>query len=240
MPGLLAHPFSFLLHPFLTLPALAQLDLLQPPPTLPSLPDPPRVAHALLENPIPAVLLAVALGLGAYAVCARLDRRRLGLLGAAAGLGLGVIVLAVAALVETGRERVRTATRGLVAAVATADSDALDGMLADDARMYLKGAPGGWRKDQIIDWVERYLGPGSAYAIESHRVDEVQAEVKPNGQFARTRATVLVIPEQNAPTRCICMLSWQLVGERWVVVEIEPLWVQGWGEVSEGAMRERW
>ena len=67
-----------------------------------------------------------------------------------------------------------------------------------------------------------------------------EAEVKPNGQVGRTRATVLVGHEQNAPTRCSCMLAWQLVGERWVVVEIEPLWVQGWGEVSEGAMRERW
>ena len=68
----------------------------------------------------------------------------------------------------------------------------------------------------------------------------MQAEVKPTGRFARPRSTVLVTPERNAPPRCICMLSWQLVGERWVVVEIEPLWVQGWGEVSEGAMRERW
>jgi len=226
-----------------TLPLLAQLDILQPPPTLPSLPDPPVLQHALLENPIPPVILAVALGLAAYAVAARFNRRRAGLMGAAIGLALGGAVLALSVLVRTDRERVQARTRELVAAVATADTVALDTILADDARLYPKGATMGRDKDEIIAWVERYLAPGGLYAVESHSVREVQAEIRPNGKTARTRATVVITPTDGSPTRFLCMLAWEesSPGE-WRLIEIDPLWLQGWGEISEAAMRTtpRW
>lgn len=234
--GRWAHLLPALLAPT----ALAQLELLQPPPTLRSLPEPPMLEHALLENPIPAVLLLVALGLGSYAVCVRLGKRRAGGLGAGVGLGLAALLVGIATLVQTERERVKAVTNELVGAVATADGVALDRLLADDARLYVQGSPAGWPRERIIEWIDKYLAPGSLYGVESHRVDQVQAEVKPSGGFARTRASVLVTPEQSPPTRCICMLSWELMDGEWIAVEIEPLWLQGWGEVSNSAMRERW
>lgn len=234
-PGRLA----FLLLPLLASPALAQLDILQPPPSLPSLPEPPAIGHALLENPIPVVILAVALGLAAYAVCARLGRRRTGLIGMGVGLGLGALVLVVSMAVQTGREQVKARTIELVDAVAGADDAALGRLLSEDVRLFARNASAGEPKGQIISWIDTSLSPGSMYEVESHRIDEVQAEVKPSGQFARTRATVTVTPARAPPTRCICMLSWQKVDGEWVAVEVQPLWLQGWGEVSDKMLRTR-
>ncbi|HZW09622.1 MAG TPA: hypothetical protein VFF69_06945, partial [Phycisphaerales bacterium] len=144
--------------------ATAQLDILQPPPTVPSLPGPPSLQHALLENPIPPVIVAVALALAAYAIASRLGRRRLGLaLIAAAGLvGVGAVALSLA--VKTDRERIIEHTRSLIAAVAAADTPALDRALDPDAMLAMRGGANGWRKGRILEWVETYLAPSSPYA----------------------------------------------------------------------------
>lgn len=222
---------------------LGQIELLTPPPTLPSLADPPALQHALLENPVPPVILMVALGLAAYAIASRLGRPRAGLLGAGLGLLLGGAAVLTSVLVETTRERLTARTAELVGAVAGADGRALDGLLADDVRMYVRGEGSGWAKGRIVEWVERYLAPGSIYAVGAHRVTETQAEVGTSGRIGRTRATVRVEPEQGGPTLFLCMLTWQEVSAgEWVVIEIDPLWVQGYGEISGRTLREtpRW
>jgi hypothetical protein len=224
-------------------PALAQLDILQPPPSLPGLPDPPFLSHALFENPIPPVILSIALGLAAYAIATRLNRRRLGVLAAGVGLALGAVVVLIATLVETKRERVQAQTRSLVAAVAKADTTALDRMLAADARLFVTGFQAGWTKDQILAWIEKYLGPGSVYAVADHRTGEIQAEIGPSGRVARTRATVAITPTEGGPSRFICMVQWQeTTPGQWTAIEIDPLWVQGYGVITDTTMRDtpRW
>ena len=225
------------------LPASAQLDILQPPPSLPGLPDPAFLPHALFENPIPPVILSIALGLAAYAIATRLNRRRLGVLAAAVGLSLGAAVVLVATLVETKRERVQAQTRSLVAAVAEADTAALDRMLADDAMLFYKGSQAGLTKDAILAWVGEHLGPGSLYAVTDHRTGEIQAEIGPSGRVARTRATVAVTPTEGGPSRFICMIQWQeTTPGRRTAIEIDPLWIQGYGEITAATMRDtpRW
>ncbi|VAX41674.1 hypothetical protein MNBD_PLANCTO03-701 [hydrothermal vent metagenome] len=225
------------------LPVLAQLDILTPPPSLPSLPDPPMLSHALFENPIPLVILVVALGLAAYTIAARLDRRRIGLaaIGVAAVLGVGLVALSRA--IETDRERVQAQTRALVAAVAEADGGALDRMLSPDARLYARSTSSGWDKGAIIDWIETTLGPGGVYEVEAHHVREVQAEIGPSGRIARTRARVTVTPVESSPLGFVCMMTWQETeADEWRLLDIEPLWLQGWGEISQQTMRDtpRW
>ena len=234
----MAHQPSTLLPPF-----LAQLDILTPPPSLPSLPDPSMLSHALFENPIPLVILAVALGLAAYALAARLDRRRVGLaaVGVAAVLGVGLVALS--RTIQTDRERVQTQTWALVAAVAEADGGVLDRMLSPDARLYARGTSSGWDKGAIINWIETTLGPGGVYEIEAHRVREVQAEIGPSGRIARTRARVTVTPVESSPLGFVCMMTWhETEAGEWRLIEIEPLWLQGWGEISQQTMRKtpRW
>lgn len=231
----------------LATPALAQLDILTPPPTLPSLSGPPALQHALFENPIPLVILAVALGLAAYAITSRLDRRKIGLaaVGAAAVLGAALVMLSQA--VTTDRERVIAQTRVFVTAVAEADAAELDRVLAPDARLFVTGTGSGWRKGAILNWVETNLGPRSVYEIEGHSIREIQAEIGPSGRIARTRARVVVTPADSSPMGFICMLTWQQTdvesnAEAWSLIEIEPLWLQGWGDISDRNMREtpRW
>lgn len=219
--------------------ASAQLDILQPPPNLPSLPEPPALSHALFENPIPAVILSIALGLAAHAIASRLGRRRLGLLGTGAGVVLGAIVLLVSTLVVTKRERVQAKTRELVEAVAAADRPALDRLLADDARLSVTGLTRAWRKDGILAWIGANLAPGGLYAVDHHRIGEIQAEIGPSGRVAHTRATVAVTPTHNIPTRFVCRMTWQEVAPGdWTLIEIDPLWLQGYGEITHAALRE--
>lgn len=226
--------------------AAAQLDILQPPPSVPSLPDPPALQHALFENPIPPIIAAIALALAAYAIANRLGRRRLGLLLAAAACVPGLATVALSLAVKTDRERIAQLTRSLVAAVANADADALDQAIADDALLMMRGAGRGWSKDRVIDWVAAYLDPSSLYALEEHRVTELQAEIEPNGQLGRTRASITLTPANaGSTTRFICMITWRKEppgsAQPWTAVEIEPLWLQGWGEINAADLdRTRW
>lgn len=218
--------------------ARAQLEILQPPPSLPSLPEPPTLQHLLLESPIPVAIAAIALVLGAYAVINRLGRPGLARL-AAATLALvagGLVALSLA--VKTTRERVIDQTRALVAAVADARIDDLDTSLDDEVRLFVRGSGSGWTKPRILGWVDQFLAPGHSYAVEKHHVSEIQAEIGPSGQTARARADVSITPAGDAlPTRFVCMLTWRkdAAGE-WKLVQIDPLWLQGWGVITDGDM----
>lgn len=220
-------------------PAAAQLDMLQPPPSLPSLPQPPAIQHALLENPIPLVIGALALGLGAYALASRLGKRRLGVLSGLGAFALGLVAVGVSLAVETNRERVIERTTRLVAAVAAADLPALDRLLDSEVRLVLPGAGAGRTKADIMAWVERSLSPSSPYALQEHRVNEVQAEINRGERTGSTRALVTLTPaNQGLPSRFVCMLDWRkdAAGD-WLVVDIEPLWLQGWGEITANDLR---
>ncbi|MDQ7013136.1 MAG: hypothetical protein Q9O74_04485 [Planctomycetota bacterium] len=218
--------------------ALAQLELFQPPPDLPGLADPPLVQHALFENPVPLVILALLVALAAYAVAARLDRRKVGLGVAGGAILLGAAGVLLAGLVQTDRESVRQRTRETIAAIAEADTRTLDTIFDPGVRLYYNGLNVGWNSGRILSFVETYLLPGRQYQLESHRVRDVQSQIGPGKYTARTRATVVVTPVgTGAPTQVICLMTWRQAPDRsgpesWTLTEIQPLWVQGFGEIT--------
>lgn len=225
-------------------PALAQLDILQPPPDLPGLADPPLLQHVLLENPVPGAIVAILAALLALWIAARAGRTRLGLLVAAVAMLLGVACVALAALVKTDREVVIARTGEVVAAVAEADAAALDQLLHPDARVFVRGSGSGFDRSWVLGLVRTVLTRPSPYAVEEHRLSDVQAEIGPGGVTARSRATVVVDSSQWSPTPVICMLTWRrdpdVPGPRgWTVNQIEPLWVQGLG-IPDARDMPRW
>jgi hypothetical protein len=169
-----------------------------------------------------------------YAIASRRGKRGVGIRLAAGASLLGLCAIALSLAIKTDRERIEQATVRLVAAVAEADVRTLDVLLADDVRLVLPGAGSGRTKPEITDWVERFLSSSSLYALEDHDVGEVQAETGPARGMGRTRAIVTVTPAAGTPpTRFVCLLTWRRESEEtWSVIEIEPLWLQGWGEIT--------
>jgi len=222
--------------------ALAQLELLQPPPDLPGLANPPILQHALFENPVPLVIFALLVALAAYAIAARLDRRKVGLGVAGGAILLGATGVLLASLVQTDREAVQQRTRETVAAIAEADTRTLDTIFDPGVRLYYTGLNVGWNEGRILRFVDTYLLPGSQYQLESHRVRDIQSQIGPGEFTARTRATVVVTPVgTGAPTQVICLMSWRQDPDRsgpasWTLTEIQPLWVQGFGEITSRRM----
>lgn len=222
--------------------ARAQLDILQPPPDLPGLADPPFLHHALFENPIPLVIASVLIALLAHAVAARIDRRRAGLLVSAAALLLGVAGLLVATLVQTDREAVEERTRQTVAAVAEADSAALTSIFDPEVRLFYSGSRAGWDRGRILGFIDTYLLPRQRYEVDHHSISGIQTQLGPGRFTARSRARVSVTPVgDRAPTSVICLMTWRQDPdasgpESWTLTEIQPLWVQGIGEIDSRVM----
>ncbi len=218
--------------------AVAQLELLHPPPDLPGLADPPMLRYALLENPVPLVIVAMLIALAGYAIAARLDRRKAGLGVAGVAILLGAAGVLLASLVQTDREAVQQRTRETIAAIAEADTGTLHRIFDPDVRLYYTGLNVGWNAGRILSFVDSYLLPGSQYRVESHRVRGIQSQLGPSRFTARTRATVVVTPVGTAtPTQVICLMSWRQAPdssgpESWTLTEIQPLWVQGFGEIT--------
>ncbi len=220
----------------LTAGAIAQTDVISPPPTLPSLADPPFLSEALLfESPWPLMAVFAAISLLLAVVIAKRGRMGLAALVAADALVVPAVLFAIATSVETDRERVRGASRELVEAVATADASALSDLLSERTHLALSRLPEVRDKAGIVSWV------GSAmrgdYAVEKYTITELQAEQGPESNIAKTRVSVRVVPERTKRnTGFICMLTWgrERDGDEdvWRVIRIEPLWVQGYGELQ--------
>lgn len=220
----------------------AQLDILQPPPDLPGLADPPFLHHALFENPVPLVIVSVLIALLAHAVAARLDRRKQGLIASAAALLLGVAGFAVATLVQTDREAVEERTRQTVDAVAEADTPTLAAIFDPEVRLYFSGSRAGWDSGRILGFIDTYLLPRQRYEVETHSISGIQTQLGPGRFTARSRARVSVTPVgDRAPTSVICLMTWrqdpEVSGpEGWTLTEIQPLWAQGIGEIDSRVM----
>ncbi|MFG0260766.1 MAG: hypothetical protein ACF8LK_10505 [Phycisphaerales bacterium JB041] len=220
----------------------AQLDILQPPPDLPELADPPFLHHALFENPVPLVIAAVLVALLAHAVATRADRRRAGLMVSVGALLLGVVGFVVATVVQTDREAVEERTRETVAAVADADTGTLAAIFDPEVRLYYSGSRAGWDRGRILGFVETYLLPRQRYEVESHSISGIQTQLGPGRFTARSRARVSVTPVgDRAPTSVICLMTWRQDPEAsgpdaWTLTEIQPLWVQGIGEIDGRVM----
>lgn len=199
----------------------AQIPQQTPPPPLPSAPMADRL---LLENPVPAVLVALAAGFLAMWLLRRAGRRRLALAAAGAGIALAAVAFLVGRMIETPREALKDRTRALVEAAAEVDTAALDDLLDRSVRVRLTG--GGIRlgeldKGGVIARAEDYMS--GAYAVESWSVPTLQAAAD-GPEVGRTQLRVVVTPEATRfPTGSWWAIDWELIDGKWRAVEIELL-----------------
>jgi len=165
--------------------------------------------------------VAIALGAIAYYALAKAERARLGLI---AGLALALVgfgVLIVGRTVTTTRELLRERTAALIDAAATADRQALTGLLHPDVRVRTRFGSGQGR-DQVIALSQRASGFINAQSVKRSAVD-------PRGsQVARTMVT-LRVDADSLPRLSQWSFDWQrqTADAPWVVVNIEPIWIQG-------------
>ena len=179
------------------------------------------MTHLLFERPWPLAIALLVLGAAAWLTLRRLRRQKQAWAVAGTAAVLATAPMVLAALVTTERERLQGRTAKLVSAIATADTAALDGLLADDARVFFFQAPTGWDKAQVLSWIDTRLA-GGVYAVERHEIAGVQAALGPTPGIARTRASVRVTPAADRVRRgFICMLTWREDPDGWRVVRIE-------------------
>lgn len=202
------------------------------PPSLPSLPRPPIIPHLLFESPLPLSIAILAAGVIAAIAFRRRARSKRGGMILVVSLLVAGAALALGWLVETPRESVIERTRLLVDAVARADADALDDLLAPDCLVTFDRAPDGWTKPETIDWITDNLR--GRYTVSRHEVTGVQARIGPQRGLARTRPSVRVTPDITArPHGFVCLVTWREDPDgSWKALRIEPLWLQGYGDLT--------
>jgi uncharacterized protein (DUF2236 family) len=198
------------------------------------LPPPPILEGLLDGQPWLVSGLLVLVGGGAWWFLRPTRHARAGA-AAGAGLALAAALLQVlAAAVTTDRERVRRATRELVAAAAAGDRGALDPLLAPGARAFSsfqvpeQAVPAqGLDKAQILERLPRVV---EAYQVRAARVLEVQAQAN-TPSVAVTQARVSV--RAGASYYEVPYTSWWRIGWQkdqsgeWRAATIEPLELPG-------------
>jgi hypothetical protein len=197
-------------------------------PDVPALPKPPAFERFVFEQPLlPAVALAV-LGVVVLVALRNAGKGKAGL-GVCAGLVVGAAgLLAAGAMVETDRERLLAAQDAVVAAVADADTGALETLLADDVRLRaprLRLIRSGLGKPGILTTVRTTTG--GAYPVRDFGIIERQGVLDgPNA--ARTQIHLRVESEAAGGTFAWFRLAWRRdAGGAWRVLEIEPLFLSG-------------
>jgi hypothetical protein len=194
-----------------------------------SLPDPPFLAGLMDGQPwlISAILLL--LGGSIWFMLRNQGKPRPGAL-ALLILALLAIGLQVAAmLVTTDRERLTAATEELVRSTATAQTGAVERLLASDVRLIAERdrlgpfaiSSSGWDKDEILAQVNRTLG--GAYRLKEYAILQTQAEQR-GPTSGRTQVRVRVVPEAYpAPTLSWWRIEWRKESGDWKAVLIQPL-----------------
>jgi hypothetical protein len=179
---------------------LAQLSLLEPK-APPPLPDPPALAHYLLESPL--LVISVLLIAAVVTYMALSSKKPARARQAGAGLiALALCVWAVAFFVETPREQAISLTKQLVTDVASGNTKGVDAALASKATLYTDARPDGQSKDFILSKVDTFFGPKGLYPIQDHALLEAQAYIA-TPSLAQVQMKVRVTPKDGIPT-----LSW--------------------------------
>ncbi len=201
--------------------ALAQLSVLEPK-VPPPLPDPPALAHYLLESPL--IVISVLLAAAVVAHMAMSSRKPVRARQVGAGLiALALCVWAVAFFVETPREKAISLTKQLVADVASGNTKGVDAALAPKAALYTDLRPEGQPKDFILSKVDMFFGPKGLYPIQDHALLEAQAYIA-TPSLAQVQMKVRVTSKDGFPT----LSWWQLdmapkPGAGWEVTGIKYL-----------------
>jgi hypothetical protein len=182
-------------------PALAQTNPIEPKTPAP-LPDPPWLAHHLLESPLLIEVILLAGAFVCYAALNAAGKAKLARRGLAVLLVLAVAVWALAALVKTDRERAMEATKHLVGDVADGNTRSVDDALAPGAAVYSDQYPQGQPKTVILDKVAQYFGPKGQYPIQEHAILESQAFAA-SESLEQVQIKVRVTPKDGFP-----IISW--------------------------------
>lgn len=206
----------------LTSSALGQTNPIEPKPPAP-LPDPPWLAHHLLESPLLVVAILVAAALVCYAAFNSANKARRAKQGLVLLLVLAGAAWGCAALVKTDRERVLEVTAQLVKDVAEGNTRAVDGELVPAAAAYSDLFPQGQAKAVILDKVGKFFGPNGQFPIQEHAILESQAHVA-SATLAQVQIKVRVTPKDYA----FPVISWWRIdltpgGSGWQVSGIRLL-----------------
>lgn len=202
--------------------ALAQLGEGYAPPEVPE----PLLQVWAFEKPLIPAMLVVLLGVASLIVLNRAGQARRGLLACGIGLLLAGALFVSAALVTTERERVRTATRNLVAAVAEPDLAAAESLMRETVSLRMRLGASGSDRDALLSQIERLHAEA-----EVRGASVLDARVRlVSGTIATCYARVKV--EGNAGGWPIPPYSWWELSfakddEQWRLSAIEPLWMTG-------------
>lgn len=197
-------------------------------PDVPSLPEPPAFERFLFEQPLVPAVAGVLIAIVVFAALRNAGKPKAGLGVAAGVLAVAAGIFTTGALVETDRERLKDEQDALITAVAYADLDALQDMLAEDARLRaprLRPLVDGLGKDGIITTVRTTTG--GAYRVRDIGILERQAVIDgPNA--ARTQVYIRVESEAAGATLTWFRLAWRRDADGvWRAIEIEPLFLSG-------------
>jgi len=194
------------------------------PSSLPSLPEPSFFEQWVLQSPLLLSVIILAIGFFTYMLLRNSKHsKKIGIpsLGIAAAIAGGLFALGT--LITTDREQLQTRSEELVTAAANADQAALSQLL--DERAAIKTAFGSANsKDQIISLVSSRAAP----TIQSATVREIRVGIY-GDQVARTQIKVRVAGEM-LPSNSWWQVDWTRPNtetEKWIVTDIEPLWIQG-------------
>ncbi|MCC6659905.1 MAG: nuclear transport factor 2 family protein [Phycisphaerales bacterium] len=182
----------------------------------------------MLESPALLVAALVAGGVALPVVMRTSNRARMGLVVGAAMVVAGVALAAAAALIETERERVDRALRGLVQATATVNLAGMDRLLAEDVRLLggasldgLRVPAGGLDKAGIVSRVAEVLG--TRFPLDSAKVVEAQVQVT-GLNVARAQTHIRVtLAGWGVPYNSWWSLEWRRDGDAWRAISIAPV-----------------
>lgn len=200
-------------------------------PGVPRLADPPALERYLLESPwVPTCII---LALGALVIVTFWQRGRQGASLVAAGVtALLITALQVSAhLVVTQREELGQMGARLIAAAATADTDTVGAMLADNVSITVLGAPYRSTKADMLLTLKRDMA--GRFKLREYS-SSVRSWTLDGASTARTQHAVKVVPEFTGfPNSSIWMLHWRKDSQnQWRVVQIEAQQIDG---VSPGS-----
>ena len=183
----------------------------------------PLWQRVLLEQPVllggPLIVLAIV---AVFTFNARGDLKRGLLVGAAMLCAAGALWL-LATLVTTDHERVRSATRRLVAAVATADIAAAGPLLTADIEIRYPGFSSPDRQG-VLEAIQRYMSAGGEFHLATWGISEVQTGMD-GRELARSQVLVRATPSRaGGPVSAWVLMKWEREGDgEWRCFAVEPI-----------------
>ncbi len=208
------------------MPMLAQIMIAPGLSEPPAFPPPPLVDRLIFESPYPLAAGFMIVALVVFlAARERLNTKHL-LLAMALPALLAFGVVLTGTLVVTDREAIAVKARELVDAVASANPEQTNLLLAEDASLYaFFTSAKGIAKPDILSMVQSEMS--TRYRLHDHRVREVRVNME-GPRVARSHVLVMVDPEQTRmQTWSWWRLDWVREDGKWLVRGIEPLSIQG-------------